>query len=119
MAVELLRELRSLGVELSIDGGGRLAFDGPGEVIDDDLLARMRANRDGLMALIRARPTEALVGDPGPECIEPIPGVICPWCNGGDRLIDSDAGLDCDRCGRLAFRWLGDRSIERCGVGPS
>lgn len=102
MAIELLAELRALGVELAINCDGQLAFDGPRDVIDDELLARMRTNREGLLALLSISQVTA-----------PVSGVICPWCRRGDRLIDSDAGLNCDRCWRLAFRRLADGSIAR------
>jgi hypothetical protein len=201
MAVELLERLRALGVVLSIDGDGRLAYDAPADVLGDELLDEMRAHRDELLALVRdpVRPRVVhlrrdafdvridrstkwgnpfrigpdgdraaviekyrawIVGRPdlmaalpelrgkrlgcwcapmachgdvladlverlalselapdlGPRWIDPIPGVICPWCRLGDRLVCSDGGLDCDRCRRLAFRFLGDGSIERIGV---
>ncbi len=52
MAVELLERLRALGVVLSIDGDGRLAYDAPADVLGDDLLAEMRAHRDELLGLV-------------------------------------------------------------------
>lgn len=47
----LLRELRGLGVVLSIDADGRLAYDAP-EPLGDALLSRLRAHRDGLLAAV-------------------------------------------------------------------
>jgi hypothetical protein len=128
-AVELLERLRGLGVLLSIDGDGRLAYDAPADALGDDLLAEMRSHRDELLALVERFDERAaivehdgglalddLAGDPNRQSvtmshnqnIEPIPGVICPWCRRGDCLIDADDGLGCDRCGRLAFRCLAD-----------
>jgi hypothetical protein len=45
-------DLRSAGVVLSIDGDGRLSFDGPGDVLTDDRLSVMRAHRDDLLAVV-------------------------------------------------------------------
>ncbi len=47
----LLRELRGLGVVLSIDADGRLAYDAP-EPLGDALLSRLRDHRDGLLAAV-------------------------------------------------------------------
>jgi len=51
----LLAELRSAGVILSIEGD-RLAYDAPAGAITDDRFCRMRADRDGLLALLRPEP---------------------------------------------------------------
>ena len=48
----LKTELRSLGVRLLIDADGRLQYDSP-VGLTDDLLAKLKANRDGLLAAIR------------------------------------------------------------------
>ncbi len=101
MAIELLAELRALGVVLSIDDG-RLAYDGPADVLTDDLLARMRDERDGLLAALTA----------SPEYLAPMPAVFCPWCQAGDFLLEHPQGLRCDQCGRNAWRLKGD-AIER------
>ncbi len=111
-ALELFQKLRALGVELSIDGDGRLAYDGPADVLGADLLAEMRAHRDELLAILPQPFKKTCLTNPTLPTIA-IPGLICPWCRRGDRLIDVDAGLNCDRCGRLAFRFLDDGSIER------
>ncbi|HMO94406.1 MAG TPA: hypothetical protein PKD64_19645 [Pirellulaceae bacterium] len=47
-----MERLRALGVVLSIDGDGRLAYDAPADVLGDDLLAEMRAHRDELLGLV-------------------------------------------------------------------
>ncbi len=104
MAMEFLAELLTLGVTLSIDGDGRLAYDAPAGVIDDDLLSRMRAERHGLLAAITERT--------GPEYLAPIPGVICPWCRLGEQLLEYAKGLHCDRCDRVVFRFEGDSIIR-------
>ncbi len=49
----LLKELQLFGVLLFIDDG-RLAFDAPDGVMTADRLARLRADRDGLLALLRS-----------------------------------------------------------------
>ena len=53
----LFSELQSAGVSLRIEDG-RLAFDAPGDAMTDELLARIRAERDGLLALLRADKAE-------------------------------------------------------------
>lgn len=105
MVIELLAELRALGVVLSIGAGGRLAYDAPVGVIGDDLLGRMRAERDGLLAALASEHI-------GPEYVAPMPGVICPWCRSGERLLEYSKGLQCDRCDRVAFRFEGDSIVR-------
>jgi hypothetical protein len=104
-AVELFLRLRALGVELSIDVDGRLAYDAPADALADDVIEGMRARRDELLALVRGRLDQESAVSRGP-------GLLCPWCRLGDRLGDDPEGLRCDRCGRLAWRMVGD-SIER------
>jgi hypothetical protein len=53
-AQHLFCDLRSMGVELSIDADGRLSFDGPDDVLTDDLLSEMRAHRDGLLVVVES-----------------------------------------------------------------
>ncbi|GIW96963.1 MAG: hypothetical protein KatS3mg111_0296 [Pirellulaceae bacterium] len=38
-----------------------------------------------------------------PADIEPIEGIICPWCQRGDRLRAEADGWRCKRCYRLAW----------------
>ena len=52
MVETLFSELQAVGVALFIEDG-RLAFDAPGGSMTDELLARVRAERDGLMALLQ------------------------------------------------------------------
>ena len=133
MAVELLAELRALGVVLSIDGDGRLAYDAPAGVLGDDLMARMRAERDGLLALVERFEERAAIAEfdgrltredaealawesiepRGPEYLPPMTGVSCPWCGCGERLLEHSEGLRCDGCGRDAWRFE-DEAIVRC-----
>jgi len=70
----LLAELQSAGVILRIDGD-RLAFDAPAKAMTDDLLARMRADRDGLLAALSGVPVDSVAVDP----------VADPVAAGGDR----------------------------------
>jgi len=60
----LLADLRAAGVVLSA-AGDRLAFDAPAGALSDDLLARMRADRDGLLSILRG-------GDPAEPVAEPV-----------------------------------------------
>jgi TubC N-terminal docking domain len=102
---KLLAELRALGVVLSIDGDGRLAYDAPAGVIGDDLLGRMRAERVGLLELLASEHT-------GPDYLAPMPGVICPWCSSDKHLLEHPEGLRCDQCGRDAFRFEGGSIVR-------
>ena len=105
MAIELLAELRARGVVLWIDTDGRLAYDAPAGVIVDELLCRMRAERDALLAALASEPT-------GPEYLAPMPGVICPWCSSDKHLLEHAEGLRCDQCGRDAFRFEGGSIVR-------
>lgn len=117
-AKSLLAELQLVGVVLSIDGD-HLAFDAPVGAITDDLLGRMRTDRDGLLELLRSRCGDAVdvsidVSPRNePELIGLGPGWRCPWCCRGDRLADDADGWRCLRCDRLAWRWDAD-SFVRC-----
>jgi len=69
---QLFSDLRSAGVVLSIDRDGRLAFDGPDDVLTDDRLSVMRSHRDDLLALVERFEERAAVvqydgGLPRPE----------------------------------------------------
>lgn len=97
----LFSELQTAGVSLFVEDG-RLAFDAPGDAMTDDLLARVRADRDGLLALLRADQSAT----PEPS------GVSCPFCR-SDSLEDCELGWRCLKCKRLAWRWLDGGSIVR------
>ncbi len=119
-AKSLIRELRALGVLLSIDARGRLAFDAPEGVIGEEMIALIRNHRDELLATIESLEERAAIlehdagmdrsdaesaawEDVVNEAPEPMPpGVICPWCN-GSRLVDALEGLRCWNCGQLAW----------------
>jgi len=45
-------ELRALGVVLSINVNGRLAYDAPEGVVTDSILAQVREHRDELLAVV-------------------------------------------------------------------
>ncbi len=106
MGISLLSELRELGIRLSINGG-RLAYDAPSTAINDGLLARMRSQRDELIAAILEQQSNAK------QYLTPITGVMCPWCRSPSHLQESSDGIDCHRCHRAAFRFEGE-SIVRC-----
>jgi hypothetical protein len=136
----LFHELRSAGVEFSIDRSGRLAFDGPDHVLTDSRLATMRSHRDDLIAvverfeeraaiaqydggLIRSEaerqtlselPTKEQVVAPD-HCGVSILGVFCPFCrwNTFEELAHGD--WRCRRCEKIAWSWLG-RSFVRVDV---
>ncbi len=95
--LELYNRLQSLGVELFIEGEG-LGFDAPSEVLSDDLIEEMRAQRDELLIALSAQ-------------VDPIPGVVCPFCR-GNRFIDEPSGWRCRRCDKLAWGWLGGSFVR-------
>lgn len=102
-AESVFRELRTLGVVLSIDAAGRLICDAPEGALSDQVVARIRSHRDELLRLVRSGQVDAP---------EPMPrGVICPWCR-GNRLVDAPDGLRCWDCRRIAWVRRG-RSIIR------
>ena len=96
----ILARCDALGVVLSIAPGGGLAFDGPADAMDDRLLAELRNHRAELVAML----------SDGVGIQSPL--ILCPWCRLGDRLVEDPEGLRCDRCGRAAWRLVGD-AIER------
>ena len=97
MVETLFSELKAAGVSLFIEDG-RLAFDAPADVMTPELLARVRADRDGLLALLT---------DPASSS-----GVSCPFCR-GENLEDVELGWRCCYCKRLAWVWLLSGSIVR------
>lgn len=128
---KLMRELSDLGVVLSVEGG-RLAFDAPADVMTEDLLGRMRADRAGLLALLNPssgpaghRPNVTPSVSPLLALLNPSPGdaaVAVPEADPGvvaiveafEELSPEDVPA-CDTCGRycdvetLAGRWCCSR----------
>ena len=94
----LFSELQAVGVTLFIEDS-RLAFDAPNGSMTDELLARVRAERDGLMAML---------ADPG---VGPS-GVSCPFCR-SELLEDVELGWRCCHCKRLAWVWTAGGGIVR------
>ena len=110
-AESLWRELRALGVVLSIDEHGRLTYDAPDGVLAGDAIDRIKNHRDALLGMLKgdAGKERSEVADGGPEPMPP--GWICPWCR-GRRLVDNHRGCRCWNCGRQAWVFVG-RSIVR------
>ena len=94
----LFSEMQAVGVALFIEDG-RLAFDAPDGAMTPELLARVRAERDGLRALLV---------DPG---VSPS-GVSCPFCR-SELLEDAELGWRCCKCKRLAWVWLPGGGVVR------
>lgn len=127
---KLLAHLRSVGVFLSLDGDGRLAFDAPADVLTNDLLSKMRAHRDGLWALVEQEEERAAIVefDGGPSRVEPpmveraylepMCGIYCPWCRSDAHLFEHGSGLRCDNCGREAWRFEGEVIVRADWVEP-
>jgi hypothetical protein len=97
----LFLALKAAGVELIIDDG-RLAFESPGGVMSPELLTRVRAERDGLLAALQGEQVDS----PKPS------GVSCPYCR-GESLEDVELGWRCCNCKRLGWIWLPGGSIVR------
>jgi hypothetical protein len=93
MAIDaLLAELRAADVRLWVDGD-RLAYDAPPGVMTDDRLARLRADRDGLLAMLR-RPIN-------PEPVRRCSSHLMPFdaIEGPDPSRSGWVRLTCRRCG--------------------
>ena len=101
MVETLLRELKAIGVNLFIEDG-RLGFDAPSGSMTDELLARVRADREGLLALLQGE--QRTITEPS--------GAICPYCR-SELLEDVELGWRCCKCKRLAWIWLPGGSIVR------
>lgn len=87
MSTALLAQLRLMGVVLSLDVDGKLAFDAPADVLTDDLLAKMRAHRDELWALVEQEEERAAIVEfDGPHSSPAASGQAC--------LLDADGGRD-------------------------
>jgi hypothetical protein len=104
----LLAELRSADVRLRIEGD-RLTCDAPAGVMTADLLARLRADRDGLLAMMR-RAHDAPAVDPVPA--DQSPSIRCPAC-GGIKLFDDPGGLRCQSCRALAWVATAEGGLAR------
>ena len=104
----LLRELQAVGVTLFIQDG-RLAFDAPAGVMTDERLARLRADRDAVLAALQS--IEQPVG-PVPDSDEIPLGFNCPFCQ-CRRFDDEPRGMRCRDCSRLAWLFLADGSVVR------
>ena len=138
-AAGLLVELHRLGVRITPDAAGHLDYDAPAGVMTPGRLELLRTHRDDVADLLerigeraaiaehdgglsaedaeRLAWADLLGADGGAVVDSDLPvlaGVLCPWCRGGDRLSDTDAGLRCGRCDRLAWAWLLDGSLCRC-----
>jgi|GEM_PF-1537851 len=121
----LFRRLIDSGVIMSIEADGRLSIDAPVGVLTEGIVAELRAHRVDLLALVEQWSERAAIMEydgglaredaerlalvdmldkpSSPEYLTEEPGWLCPWCRRGDRLIEADDGLRCDRCDRQAF----------------
>lgn len=108
-AISLLASLQAAGVVLSVKSN-QLVFDGPANVVTDELLGRMRSERDGLLRLVAQ-------GDVNDSLDRPT-AIRCPWCDGID-LIDDHGGLRCHDCDRLAWANTAEGGLARCEFADS
>ena len=100
----LFSELQTAGVKLFIEDG-RLAFDAPGDAMTDELLARVRAERDGLLALLTGLSVPAADPEAPPlVCVVSIlPVGAARGCRAGLAVLPlqvAGLGLDCWRFNR-------------------
>ncbi len=97
-AVVLLDELRTKGVQLTVEGE-HLAVDAPKNVLNDDLRQAIREHKQELLALL-SQPMSAAdpVQPTAPTRPEPLtPHYPCVVCGGTDRW--EDRGIwRCRRC---------------------
>ena len=100
-ATKLMADLARLGIRLEAHGD-RLRYH-PQSAMTPDLMARLKAHKAELLAILRPRPDAgatlaalALDSDPWEQCIEPTD--------------------PCPKCGSLVFWWnlLGDRRCMTC-----
>lgn len=116
----LLNELRALDV-LLWPQDDKVGFDAPDGVLTHDLLKRIRADRRGLLEVLRAEVPVVETdpenhGDPegDPEHHgDPVPTALrCPWC-GPLKLVHDRRGLVCPLCRRLAWLDVPERGLIR------
>jgi hypothetical protein len=121
--VDLLQELLTLGVTLTLSSDRRMHYKAPQGVITKELFEAMRTHRETLIDLIEHREARATVEpqDSQPAAdISPVPP--CALCNGNERWDDHgilrcvacwppgtmnlaatmETMLACRRCGSLA-----------------
>ena len=72
----------------------------------DELLARVRGCRDGLIALLNG------VVVPAADPVESPSGASCPFCQ-SELLEDVECGWRCCNCKRLAWVWTAGGGIVR------
>lgn len=104
----LIAEFKAAGIVLSIDAG-RLAFDAPAGMMTHERLARLRADREAVVAALQEneKPLESV-----PESDEMPVGVHCPFCN-CRRIQDDPRGMRCRSCSGLAWLFLANGSVVR------
>lgn len=113
LAEKLLCDLRKAGVNARPRSQG-IELSGPVGALTPELLDRLRADRNELLALL-VRSEQAVEDvEPGPDGARELagsasgrkaapPGALrCPWCGRAD-LRDDPEGLRCGRCERLAW----------------
>ena len=98
-ATQLMTDLARLGIHIEAHGD-RLRYS-PRSAVTPGLADRMKANKPELLAMLRTNTQGA----------EPWT-VRCPWCT-GTALMDTDAGLKCEDCGKMAWIDLFDSGTVR------
>lgn len=95
-ALDLLSDLVSLGVQVEADGD-KLQFR-PQEAVGLELLARLKANKNGLLAILR--PVDMALDDASVTEWDDgeAPGEPCPLCNGLAVWWDAWGEEHCMQC---------------------
>lgn len=103
-AAELLLDLDRLGIQLEADGERLRYF--PRSALTPDLLARLKAHKADLLAMLRPAP-DAAPARPAPTCEAPATPTKAVCRCGGTTWRDvpihggQSIRRDCGRCGRF------------------
>jgi len=113
---DLLAECDARGIRLSPASGAGLTIDGPARALTPDLIARLKAAKLGLLALLRRALPAAHVDDGWTGESSAVPVCHCGSTSWRDVPIHGDQSLrrDCGRCGRfIGFPvWYGKDTLQ-------
>jgi hypothetical protein len=94
---DLLVECEAHGIRLTLVGDDRLSIDAPQAAFTPDLLARLKANKADLLAMLRPAPTYEAPAKPAKAVCR------CGGTTWRDVTIHGGQSIrrDCGRCGRF------------------
>jgi len=99
---ELLADCDARGIRLHLAGDGGLTIDAPQAALTPDMLARLKAHKAELVAVLR--PAAAVQAQPMPTT-KPTAKPVCRCGGAAWRDVPIHDGLsvrrDCDTCGRF------------------